>query len=306
MVLLAPSVLWRNSRCCGVEGARRAYPPGNRLCLPRATRVIGWALIASAGSLGSNRALAAEVFESGSSALVTAPEQPDFTFDLRLLAGGAALALTQSLDSDPYGERHVGDAAAATFGVGLQWGWFADRHIQLGFAHSIMRYEWLGNNDVTSVSAYEQDYWTDESAYTVYSPLGVFVEIQPGLDTRAFLNLSASLGYIPSVEGQGGTVLMAGVAIEVGHELGSVTKAGLGVFLRYAAWTGTEDFFYTDFPAGLTSHELTLGARFSFEFPTATGEPSVSSRQGEPNAELPERALMVTPFVQALGTFNPL
>jgi len=271
MVVVARPDLQEKLSDGALDRVRRAYGCSNRRCLPKATLVVVWVLGASAGSLGSSRrALAAEVVASGSPAVVTLAEPPAFAIDVRLLGGGAALSLTQTPDSSPYTERYVGDAAAATFGAGLQWGWFAGPCVQLGLAHSIVRYQWLGHYEVSSVSIDQKGYWDAESAYTVYSPLGVFVELRPGLDAAVFLNLSGSLGYIPSVEGQGGTILMAGFAIEVGHELGSVTKDGLGVFLRYANWAGTENPLHTDFPAGLTSHELTLGVRWSFEHPTIT------------------------------------
>jgi hypothetical protein len=244
-----------------VASARPSYPRDNTLCLPRATLFTGWVLAVSAASLWcSRKAAAAEDAAAGLAPVVTVEEQPDFTFDVRLHGGGAALALTQSLDSEPYGERHVGDPGAATLGAGLQWGWFAGSQLQLGLVHSIERYEWIGQSEVIDVSEYEPGYWTEEGGYTVFSPLGVFLEIHGG---GVFLNVSGSLGYIPSVAGQGGTFWMAGFALEAGHELGP-TKDGLGLFLRYASWVGTESPLYTDFPAGVTSHELNLGVRWSF------------------------------------------
>lgn len=209
--------------------------------------------------------MAGEDSAAGRGTVTTGAEQPDFSMELRLIGGGAALGFTQSQDGDPYQQDvDVGDVAAATLGVGLQWGWFADNHVQLGFTHSLTRYQWSGENSVVSGLTYDgEGYWTDQSGYTLFSPLGVSAEVFPSSEAGIFVGLSGSVGFAAS-EGPGGTLLMAGYALEVGHELSGSIKGGPGIFLRFAGWVGGEDPLHTDFPAGLGSHELTLGGRWVF------------------------------------------
>jgi hypothetical protein len=194
--------------------------------------------------------------------VTTGTAQPDFSIELRLMGGAAALGLTQMQDSEPYASIDVGDVAAATLGVGLQWGWFVSNQVQLGFAHSLTRYQWFGQNSVESGRTYEDEgYWTDNSGYTLFSPLGVYAEVCPAAEGGIFVGLSGSVGFAAS-EGPGGELFAAGYAIELGHELSGSRKDGAGLLLRYAGWLGGESPFDTDFPAGVGSHELTLGVRW--------------------------------------------
>lgn len=240
--------------------ARGVWAPAHGRCLRMTTVALGWAIAFAAISSG-RVAWAREEAATGRAVATGAEQHPDFSVELRLSGGGAALGLTQTQDSDPYQEIDVGDVAAATLGVGLQWGWFAGDQVQLGFTHSLTRYQWFGGGSVQNGLLYSEGYWTEQSGYTLISPLGVYVEVFPPSDLGLFVGLSGSLGFAAS-EGSGGTMIMAGYALEVGQQLNASSKRGLGLFLRYAGWAGGENPLHTDYPAGLGSHELTLGARW--------------------------------------------
>jgi hypothetical protein len=127
--------------------------------------------------------MAGEDVAAGRGTVTVGAEQPGFSMDLRLNGGGASLGFVQKQDTDPYQDIDVGEVAAATLGVGVQWGWFAGNHVQLGFAHSLARYQWSGQSSVESGLTYDDEgYWTEQSGFTLISPLGVYVEIFPSAE----------------------------------------------------------------------------------------------------------------------------
>ncbi len=232
------------------------------------TRVsaLAFAAALAAGAASTRNARANDDLSPLEGDLVTAVQQPDFAKELRLIAGGAALGLTQMQDVGAEATVRVGDVGAATFGLGYQWGWFAGQHVQLGFAHSLVRYEWVGQHDVQNGTSFGEVYWTQNTSYTVLSPVGLFVELHPLANSGLFVGASAAVGLVPTWQGLfGESLVMAGYGLEVGHEIDTDGKRGWGALLRYANWVGTQNFLHTDYPAGVVSHELTLVGRWSFE-----------------------------------------
>ena len=199
---------------------------------------------------------------SSAQALEVAPasrEAPTFSLELRALGGGAAVGL--AADDEP-----VVDFDATAFGLGARLGWFADPHLQIGATASIVRYSRAGEIEVRNAEIYADEFWLRETSYTLWSPIGAFIEMYP---FRGFsVGVSGSLGYVPAPTPPPGTITstlyMAGYALELGYDTSRLERHGAGVFLRYAAWTGGESPLHTDFPDSIASSELTLGARWTF------------------------------------------
>ena len=130
-----------------------------------------------------------------------------------------------------------------------------------------MRYSRVGSLDVRDVATYTDKFWLSETSYTVWSPLGGFIELYTNADKGLFFGVSGSIGHIPAPPPPPGTITtsryMAGYAIEAGYETSRLGH-GLGAFLRFSGWTGTQSFLFTDFPEGLDSRELTLSLRWTF------------------------------------------
>jgi hypothetical protein len=180
------------------------------------------------------------------------------SLELRALGGGASVAWTQS------GGAGV-DQRAAVIGLGARGGLsFPGAHLQFGVIASVQHYSPIGQ---VRVHFGEPDDWPRGNSYTVWSPAGLFFELYPFEGAGPFFGISASVGYIPSIETEtrlAGAMYLAGYAVEVGYDTNRSAPHVFGAFLRYGGWSGSESPFFTDFPDELTSGELTIGIRWSF------------------------------------------
>jgi hypothetical protein len=188
------------------------------------------------------------------------PEQASrSSLELRALGGGSSVAWTQS------GGAGV-DQGAVVMGLGARGGLsFPRAHLQFGVIASVEHYSPVGEVQVRFA---EPDDWLRGNSYTVWSPAGLFFELYPFDGAGPFLGVSASLGYIPSIETKtrlAGAMYLAGYAVEVGYDTDRSAPHVFGAFLRrYGGWSGRESPFFTDFPDELSSSALTIGARWSF------------------------------------------
>jgi hypothetical protein len=205
-------------------------------------------------ALGCGLALIAVAGESSALESSAAPEAhaPSFSWQVHALGGPASVAWTRSGGA-------VLDQSAAMLGLGVRGGGFLGSHVQVGASLSVSQYRRVGQLDAQETAIFGSEYWLLETPYTVWSPIGGFVELYPLPDTGLFVGLSGSLG----VSQMGAeSMLLAGYGIEAGYESTRSHPHGIGVFLRYGGWTGME--FSTDDPNGLVSGELTLGVRWTF------------------------------------------
>ena len=190
-----------------------------------------------------------------------------FFLELRAIGGGAAVGWT-SRASDGVTEVPVVDQYASTFGLGLRAGWPIGSHVQLGGTASFAGYSQVGELDVRDAEAFGGEGWLRETSYSLWSPVGVFLEVYPITGNGFFFSVTGSLGWMPANSNlppnkidEG--LIMAGYALEAGYELDRTQKHGPGVFLRFAGWAGSQSPLYTDFPDGVDSRELTLGLRWA-------------------------------------------
>jgi hypothetical protein len=190
-----------------------------------------------------------------------------FLLELRAIGGGAAVGWTAT-DSEGVNDIPVVDQYASTFGLGLRAGFPIGSYVNLGYTASFARYSQVGELEVRDAEAFGDEYWLRETSYTLWSPVGVFLELYPITGNGFFFSLTGSLGWMPANtnlppntidEG----LIMAGYALEAGYEFDRTQKHGPGAFLRYAGWAGSQSPLYTDFPEGVDSRELTLGLRWT-------------------------------------------
>jgi hypothetical protein len=175
------------------------------------------------------------------------------SFELGALGGPASVTWTRSGGA-------VLEQSAAVVGLGARARLSLGSHVQLGICASVLHYSRLGQLDAQEAETFAGEYWLLETPYTVWSPIGLFVELYPLPHTGLFVGLSGSLGAAAT---GGDSMLLAGYGIEAGYESSRSHPHGVGVFLRYGGWIGTEALS-TDSPDGLTSGELTLGVRWTF------------------------------------------
>jgi hypothetical protein len=170
--------------------------------------------------------------------------------------------------SDGATDVPVVDQYASTFGLGLRAGFPIGSHVNLGATASVARYSQVGELEVRDAAAFSDEYWLRETSYTLWSPVGVFLEIYPIKDNGFFFGVTGSVGWMPANSHLPPNttdlgLIMAGYALEAGYELDRTEKHGPGVFLRFAGWGGTQNPISTDFPDGVDSRELTLGLRWT-------------------------------------------
>jgi hypothetical protein len=199
----------------------------------------------------------------GAAAASDAPAQharDGFSFDLRLAAGGATAAFTES-------DRPVADFDALALGGSARFGWFTGPHVLLGAEISSSWHSGVG-----SLRVHDPPYFYEglpsEASYSVVAPLGVFVEVYPWVDAGWFVALSGGVGFIdlPSFSDGDSNVITSGFSLDVGSELSGSAKRGPAVFVRYSRWAG-EEFIVSEHPDGLVSRELLVGLRWSFWTP---------------------------------------
>jgi hypothetical protein len=183
-----------------------------------------------------------------------------FSFDVRLAAGGATAAFTES-------DRPVADFAAVALGGSARFGWFWGPHVLLGAELSSSWHSGVGTLRVQD-APYFYEGVPSEASYSVVAPLGVFVEVYPWAHSGWFFALSGAVGFIdlPSFSDGDSNVLTSGFSLDVGYELSGSAKRGPAVFARYSRWAG-EEFIVSEHPDGLVSRELLAGLRWSFWTP---------------------------------------
>jgi hypothetical protein len=199
-------------------------------------------------------------------AAVAAGEAPDgrrrdgFSFDLRLAAGGATVAFTES-------DHPVADFEALAIGGSARFGWFLGPHVLMGAELGSSWHSGVGALRVKD-PAYFDSGVPSGATYSVIMPLGVFVEVYPWVDAGWFLALSGAVGFIdlPSFSDGNSHVLTSGYSLDIGYELSGGAKRGPAVFTRYSRWAG-EEFFVSEHPDGLVSRALLVGLRWSFWTP---------------------------------------
>lgn len=187
-------------------------------------------------------------------------ERDGFSFDLRVAAGGATAAFTES-------DRPVADFEALALGGSARFGWFCGPHVLVGAELSSSWHSGVGSLRVQDRPYFDEGV-PSEASYSVVAPLGVFVEVYPWLDSGWFLALSGGVGFIdlPSFSDGDSNVLTSGFSLDVGYELSGSAKRGPAVFARYSRWAG-EEFIVSEHPDGLVSRELLVGLRWSFWTP---------------------------------------
>jgi len=190
-----------------------------------------------------------------------------FILELRAIGGGAAVAWTASA-SDGVSDVPVVDQYASTFGLGLRAGGPLSSHVQVGATASVTRYSQVGELEVRDAETFGDESWLRETSYTLWAPLGLFLEIYPITGNGFFFGVTGSVGWMPANSNppygkidEG--LIMFGYSLEAGYELDRTQRHGPGVFLRFAGWHGTQSPLYTDFPDGVDSRELTLGLRWT-------------------------------------------
>jgi hypothetical protein len=215
-----------------------------------------WGLSAFVGRASAMEGTSPSETTAAPEAAAPAARSSGSSLELRALGGVSGVAWTQS------GGAGV-DQQAAVMGLGARWGLsFPGARLQFGWIASVEHYSPV---EQVGVRFAEPDDWLRGNSYTVWSPAGLFFEVYPF--KGAFLGLSGSLGYVPSVETAtrlAGEMYLAGYALEVGYDTNRGAPHVFGAFLRYAAWSGRESPLFTDFPDELSSGEVTLGARWSF------------------------------------------
>jgi hypothetical protein len=183
-----------------------------------------------------------------------------FSFDLRLAAGGATAAFTES-------DYPVADFEALAIGGSARFGWFLGPHVLMGAELGSSWHSSVGALRVKDTSYFDSGVPSGAS-YSIIVPLGVFVEAYPWVDAGWFLALSGAVGFIdlPSFSDGNSHVLTSGYSLDIGYELSGSAKRGPAVFARYSGWAG-EEFFSSEHPDGLVSRELLVGLRWSFWTP---------------------------------------
>lgn len=188
-------------------------------------------------------------------------------FELRAIGGGAAVGWAGA-DSEGVNDVPVVDQYAATFGLGLRAGFPVSSHVNLGYTAAVARYSQVGELEVRDAETFGGEYWLRETSYTLWAPVGLFLEIYPIIGSGFFFGVTGSVGWMPAStnlppnkidEG----LIMFGYALEAGYELDHTQKLGPGVFLRFAGWHGTQSPLSTDYPDKVDSRELTLGLRWT-------------------------------------------
>lgn len=190
----------------------------------------------------------------------TAPARDGFSFDLRLAAGGATAAFTES-------DYPVADFEALAISGSARFGGFLGPHVLMGAELGSSWHSGVGALRVKD-PPYFNSGLPNEATYSVIMPLGVFVEVYPWVDAGWFLAVSGAVGFIdlPSFSEGNSDVLTSGYSFDIGYELSGNAKRGPAVFARYSRWAG-EEFFVSEHPDGLVSRELLVGLRWSFWTP---------------------------------------
>jgi hypothetical protein len=199
------------------------------------------------------------------SAAIAAEDAPaqrgGFSFDLRLAAGGATAAFTES-------DRPVADFETLAVGGSARFGWFLGPHVLLGAEFSSSWHSAVGALRVQDRPYFYPDGVPSAASYSVVAPLGVFVELYPWLSSGWFFSVAGGVGVIdlPRFSNGDSNVYTSGYSFETGYELSGSVKQGPAVFARYSRWAG-EEFIVSEHPDGLVSRELLLGLRWSFWTP---------------------------------------
>jgi hypothetical protein len=103
--------------------------------------------------------------------------------ELRAIGGGATVGWTNT-------DVPVVDQEAAVIGLGLRAGLALGPHLHLGLTGSMTRYSRVGELEVRDAELFGDELWLRETSYTLWAPLGLFVEVYlrscrfPGLDPR--------------------------------------------------------------------------------------------------------------------------
>jgi hypothetical protein len=183
-----------------------------------------------------------------------------FSFDLRLAAGGATAAFTES-------DHPVADFESLAISGSARFGWFLGPHVLMGAELGSSWHSGVGALRVKDALYFDSGVPSGVT-YSVVMPLGVFVEVYPWVDAGWFLALSGAVGFIdlPSFSPGDSQVLTSGYSLDIGYELSGSAKRGPAVFARYSRWAG-EEFFVSEHPDGLVSRELLVGLRWSFWTP---------------------------------------
>ncbi len=188
-------------------------------------------------------------------------------FEVRLLGGGAVLEMSDT-DESLYLSVDVADYRSLGGGLGLRLGMDVGGYLQFGWTGSVMKYARAGGYTVHNQAAFDAELFQFDDTPDVWAPLGGYLELYPAPEVGAFLGLGFGLGYVPPVErprpGTGDAPMyLAGYFLEAGYETSRSERFSLGVFLRYAGWSGGESPLYTDYPEGIRIAELSLGIRLA-------------------------------------------
>jgi hypothetical protein len=201
---------------------------------------------------------------AGNDAEASAAPARRFSLELRAVTGGAAL------EHIAFEGPTIVELGAATLGVAARAGWFPDSHVQLGMAASVAKYWRAGKIHVRDAEAFNDPYWQFDDSPVLWAPFGAFIELYPTRERGFFFGVGAGLGYIPEVAHPRPNSIdipmyTAGYSLEAGYDWSLSQRQGLGVLLRYAAWSGEESPLSTDYPEQLSLSELTLGVRWTFQ-----------------------------------------
>lgn len=264
--------LQRSSTISPLDGAQGGGAPTQLSlrehagCRPRRTGVersrLGHCAL---GVLACGLSLASSA-AAGEGAEPTAGTSPA-VLEVRLLGGGAALELLHT-DQSVYRSVPVVDYGALGGGLGLRLGMDLGSHAQLGWMGSISRYGRTTGFDVHDREAFTDELFQFDDSPDLWTPLGAYLELYPVPELGAFLGVGAGLGFVPPVARPrpgtfDATMYVAGFSLEAGYETSRSERHALGVFLRYAGWSGTESPLFTDFPEGIRIAELSIGIRLA-------------------------------------------
>jgi hypothetical protein len=189
-----------------------------------------------------------------------AVERSGFSFDLRVVGGGASAEFTEN-------DRRVADFEALALGGSARFGWFLGPHVLIGAELTSSWHAGVGTLTVHDPSYFNRGV-PSAAEFTVIAPLGVFAEVYPWRDSGWFLAVAGGVGFmdLPSFAPGDSNVYMSGYSLDAGYEFSGRAKRGPALFVRYSRWAG-EEFIVSDHPDGISSRELLLGLRWSFWTP---------------------------------------
>jgi hypothetical protein len=226
-------------------------PSGSRVLLvcharrARRAQGIGAALLAALSVNVEARAAEPE-------ASAEAAPHSGFLSEIHFAAGGASLTYDES-------DSPVADFAALTLACALRLGGFLGPHVALGAELAATWGAGVGPLHVRDRSYFYDDY-PRGSTFGYFAPIGVFLELYPMQGDGVFFGASAGIGLMELPElSQASGGLMSRWGLELGYTFGRGAS-----YLRYEHWQGAELPIATDYPDGLSSDGLLLGARWSF------------------------------------------